>query len=268
MTMSVGFLGAGAMAEALIKGVVDSKMFEPENILISDISPERIDIMKKKYKVTAVDEKTLLEKANILVLAVKPNIFDDILPSLQKKFHQEICYVSIMAGITIDHLKKIGLESQIIRVMPNLCSLIGTGMNVLSKGKKVDPRMAETVENIFRSVGKALWMDESKMDVVTAVSGSGPAYVFRFAEAMIRAGVEHGLTENESATLVKQTFLGSANVIDHTDETMSDLVRKVSSPGGTTVAGLSILEKKNFADMVDQMIEAAKNRSKELGGNA
>ncbi len=265
MNAKVGFTGAGNMAEAIIRGVLAANILDVAHVVVSDKSQKRLAHMQDHYSIRHLSNEELLAEVDIVVIAVKPQVFESILPILQSSFRSDVCYVSIMAGVTMTKLSDIGVGAKIVRVMPNMPALIGLGMSVLSCSDNVDTKVRTRVKNIFQAVGKTLWVNESQMDVVTAVSGSGPAYVFRLAEAMIQAAVGNGLNESGANVLVKQTLKGAAELMMQSTDTPAELCHKVSSPGGTTLAGLDVLEQADLNQIMNNVVVAAKKRSEELG---
>ena len=264
--MKIGFIGAGNMAEAIIKGVLAVKVFKPEEILISDIKKDRLDYLKGSCKVAvAADSKSLIEKADVIVIAVKPKDVDAVLSGLKSSLKKDTLIVSIAAGISIKYIEdKVYPGASVIRVMPNTPALICEGMAALSKGKNVSKSQLETAMKILGATGKVVEVNEKYMDAVTAVSGSGPAYVFFFFEALSEAAVKLGLEKETADILAFNTIYGAAKMVLETKEDPSSLRNKVTSPGGTTLAALKVFEKKGFKEIVFNAVKAASDRSKEL----
>ena len=264
----IGFLGAGNMAEALIKGITSDGLFQPEDVFISDISSDRLLHMAKEYGVTvAKDNSELVSKVDILVLSVKPQIMTEALAGIKNSFKADILVISIAAGIKIKNITDILGDVAVVRVMPNTPALIGQGASALFANQKAKPVLGKARE-IFSAVGQAVIIDEEGlMDAVTAVSGSGPAYFFLLIEEMIKAGVKLGLPETVTKDLVLQTAKGAALLAQQADkngQSPDELRKKVTSPGGTTEAALNVFNEHKFAELVSAAIKQACQRGNEL----
>jgi len=258
----IGFIGGGNMAEALIKGMVQAGMKE---IIVSEPRDDRRAYLEKTYSAkTTSDNKEIVKQGAIVILAVKPQNMDDVTSEIAPFITGEKLVVSIAAGITLPYLTSRLATSKIIRVMPNTPALVQEGISVLSMCECIHDKEMALVRGIFMSVGKVLVLPEKYMDAVTALSGSGPAFVALFTEAIIAAGIKMGLTEGNSSELVIQTVIGTARLLE-TGMPPDKLREMVTSPGGTTAAGLKVFEEKGLKEMVSSVIEAAAKRSKELG---
>ncbi len=269
---TIGFIGSGNMAEALINAVTSSGLFEPRHILASDVRPERLDAVAKKYGVTTCHSNAeLAGKVGILVLSVKPQDMDGALQSIKTAVRPDALLVSIAAGIRVSRITAVLGDVAVVRVMPNTPALIGEGASALFANERAKTKL-DKVRRIFSAAGKAVVVDdEDLIDVVTAVSGSGPAYYFLLIEEMINAAVKLGLPEDVAKDLVLQTAKGAALLAveaDKNGEKPAGLRRKVTSPGGTTAAALKVLADGGFGSLVAAAIERARDRSKELSGPA
>ena len=265
---TIGFLGSGNMAEALIKGLTAKKVYKPENIFISDIRAERVRYLAEKYNVTAVEENSkLAAKVDILVLSVKPQNMAEALGSIKDSIRKDLFIVSIAAGIKTANIAGVLGDIAIVRVMPNTPALIGEGASALFANQKAKP-MLDKAMSIFTSVGKAIVVDdEDLIDAVTAVSGSGPAYYFLLMEEMIKAASELGLPDNVAKDLVLQTAKGAALLAVEAakeGESPAELRRKVTSPGGTTEAAVKVLTDGKFGPLVSAAIKQAHQKSRQL----
>ena len=266
---TIGFVGSGNMAEALIKGIIAAGVCKPENVFISDIRAERLDYLAKEYGVQKADDNAgLAAKVDILVLSVKPQNMTEALQSIKDAVKPDTLVISIAAGIKTANIAAVLGDIAIVRVMPNTPALIGEGASALFATEKAKP-MLKKAETIFSSVGKAVVVDdEDLIDAVTAVSGSGPAYYFRMMESHIKAAVNLGLPENIARELVLQTAKGAALLAagaDEKGEAVAELRRKVTSPGGTTEAALKAFEEDDKFDLLlAKAIEAARDRSQQL----
>ncbi len=264
----IGFLGGGNMAEALIKGIITAHLYSPDDIFVSDISLERLSFLSKRYHIQTTDDNAqLAKKVDILVLSVKPQKMTEALESIKDTIKPQTLFVSIAAGIKIVKISAALGDIAIIRVMPNTPALIGEGASALFANKKAIPTLKKA-ESIFAAVGEAIVVEnEDMLNVVTAVSGSGPAYYFLLTEEIIKAGIKLGLPENTAKKLALQTAKGAALLAVEAakkDESVAQLRQKVTSPGGTTEAALKALTEGEFALLIETAIKKACEKSKEL----
>jgi pyrroline-5-carboxylate reductase len=265
----LGFVGAGKMAGALLRGVLEARLYRPKEIWIADPVVEQRRSVHRRFGVgVAADNHQLVRGSRMVVLAVKPQIIDDVLAEIRGDLHASHLVVSIAAGVTLRRLSSgLGGHTRVVRTMPNTPALLGKGMSVMVRAAGVTQRDLSAAMRLFRAVGDAVEVtDEGLLDPVTGLSGSGPAYVYRFAEALIEAGVRQGLPADASRRLVFRTLEGASAMLLEAGNTPKELREMVSSPGGTTVAGLAALEQGRFADVVCGAVAAATFRSRELGG--
>jgi len=265
---TIGFVGGGNMAEALIKGIITAGVYKAEDIYVSDIREERLEYLASKYGVRrAASNSELASSVETVVLSVKPQNMADAVGSIKAAINEEVLVISIMAGKTVSSIGSVLGDVGIVRVMPNTPALIGEGASALFANDRAKP-MLEKAKLIFSSVGRAVVVDDEGMiDAVTAVSGSGPAYYFLLMEEMINAAVELGLSEAVAKELVLQTAKGSALLSVESDkkgESVGELRRKVTSPGGTTEAALGVFSEGGFGQLVGKAIGRARDRSREL----
>jgi len=264
----LGFVGGGLMAEALIKGITGAGLVKADQILVADPSSARRALLQKDYNVTAVSEATAVwAECKVVVLAVKPQVVGAVLCESREAINATHLLISIAAGIPLSVLEGAvsGRGCRVIRVMPNTPAIVLKGASALSPGQGVNPEDLAVATSIFDAVGVSFVLDESSLDAVTGLSGSGPAYVFTFIEALIDAGVKVGLARPVAQTLALQTVLGSVLLALDGTRHPAELRAMVTSPGGTTIAGLHELEKGAFRALVTNAVEAATNRSSELG---
>jgi pyrroline-5-carboxylate reductase len=264
----IGFLGAGNMAGALIKGLLAAKLYRPQDMLVSDILPAQLRKIKRAYQVEGLrDNRAVVRETHTIVLAVKPQIIDQVLAEIQPEVTKDKLFISIAAGVPLRRLEEgLGNSARVVRVMPNTPALLGKGMAVVVRGQKATPQDEKLTLTLFRGVGEALAVkDEALLDPVTGLSGSGPAYVYLFAEALIAGGVQEGLPPAVATRLTFQTLEGAVAMLKETGKSPKELRDMVTSPGGTTLAGLSRLEEGNFTTTVTAAVSAATRRSKELG---
>lgn len=261
----LGIIGCGVMATSILRGVILSDFLPGKKVLVSDISEEKLDSVDELGVYTCTNNKFVAENSEYVIIAVKPHDFEAVIGSLGGFKPEKL--ISIVAGV-----KKITIKNalgtghvKVARCMPNFPCTIGNGAIGLDmtdfNGESDD---TDFIFNVFNSVGTVVSLDESKMDAVTAISGSGPAYVFMLIDSLIDAGVKQGLTRGEAKLLAVQTVLGSAEVVQREEETLSDLILKVCSKGGTTIEAVKVLEENNFRETVAKAVDACAKRAKEL----
>jgi pyrroline-5-carboxylate reductase len=256
-----GFVGGGNMAEALIKGMTLHGM---RDIVVSEPREERRKHLEKSYGVrTTGDNREVVRAASVIVLAVKPQNMEEVLDGIGESVTPEKTVVSIAAGVTLDYLKERLRTERLVRVMPNVAALAQEGMTVMSLCECFSDREMATVRDIFMSVGKVLVMPERHINAVTALSGSGPAFISLFIEAMAEAGAGMGLREDDARILAVQTAVGTARLLDE-GLPPARLIEMVRSPGGTTAEGLRVFEQRGLRAMVSEALEAARKRAGEL----
>jgi pyrroline-5-carboxylate reductase len=266
--MKIGFIGGGNMAEAIIKGMVRrGEVTSPvhKGLLVSEPGEDRRQYLEKTYEIeTTASNKQIVSSCDIIILAVKPQNMDTVVAEISGAVTEDKTVVSIAAGITLAYLSSRLKTRKLVRVMPNTPALVQKGMTVMSLCGCFPDTTMSVVREIFTSVGEVITLPEKYMDAVTAVSGSGPAFFAFFIEAMIEGGVKIGLNETDARTLAVQTAIGTSELLE-SGMSPSKLREMVTSPGGTTAAGLMAFEEKGFKDTVSFAIEAAKNRAEELG---
>ncbi|WP_031437101.1 pyrroline-5-carboxylate reductase [Methylobacter tundripaludum] len=266
-TNKIGFIGGGNMASSLISGLIASG-HAPEQIWVSDISPDTLTALKKQLNVnTSVNNDDIINAVDVVVLAVKPQTLSAVAQSIAAQVQQKkSLVVSIAAGINQNSLSRwLGADTAIVRCMPNTPALVLTGATALHANDKVTGEQRDLAENILRAVGIALWVeDEAELDAVTAVSGSGPAYYFLLMEAMEKAALELGLTQETARLLVQQTALGAAKIALESAESPEQLRKRVTSPGGTTQRAIETFEQGGFTELVSKALHAARDRSIEM----
>jgi pyrroline-5-carboxylate reductase len=258
----IGFIGGGNMAEAMIKGMAAKGM---KDIMVAEPREERRHELTASYGVAATSSNVeVVSASSVVILAVKPQNMGSVLDEIAPAVTEEKTIVSIAAGITLAYLELRLKTKQLIRVMPNTPALVQEGMSVMSLCGCFYGPGVDTVKSILMSIGSVLVLPEEMMDAVTAVSGSGPAFFALFAEAMIAAGTGMGLSAADSSVLVTQTLLGTARLLD-TGMSPGKLRIMVTSPGGTTEAGLKVFEERKLQGVVADALEAARKRAGELG---
>lgn len=265
---SVGFLGAGNMAGALIGGVLEARLYRAADLWVTDpVAAQRRKIRLRHRVSAAPDNRELVRGSRMVVLAVKPQVLPRVFDEVRREASARQLFVSIAAGVPLRRLEEgLGLGARVIRVMPNTPALLGKGVSVLVRGTKATDADLRAAMRLFRAVGDAVAVaDERFLDAVTGLSGSGPAYVYRFAEALIEAGARQGLDPALAGRLAFGTIQGAAAMLVEGRMSPKELREMVSSPGGTTLAGLAALDRAGFMQAVTAAVSAATERSRELG---
>ncbi|HLC96160.1 MAG TPA: pyrroline-5-carboxylate reductase [Candidatus Nanoarchaeia archaeon] len=258
----IGFIGAGNMAFALAKAIKQAKL--AKSIIASDTKEERLEFVKRELKIkVTTSNKEVIRNSDIVFLSVKPQVMDIVLDDIKDSISDQII-ISIAAGIQLKKLESKLKNKKIVRVMPNTPCFVGEMAAGYTLGKKVSTIEGETVQKILSSAGIAIPLSEPDLDAVTGLSGSGPAFVARFIEALVQGGIKSGLSKETAEKLAIQTCLGTSKLLQ-TGIGIEKLVEMVSSPGGTTIAGREILENSDFKDIVSKTVQRATRRSKELG---
>ena len=261
------FLGGGQMAEAIARGVIAAGLLKPEQITASEVRPERREYLQTKVGITAVASNAeAVTHGDVILLAVKPQDTAVVLADIAQVVRPDQVIVSIAAGVPLKKLEApFSQPVPVVRVMPNTPCLVGAGMAAIARGSHATPEHEARVLGIFNATGKAVSVAEKDLDAVTGLSGSGPGYVAIVIEAMIDGGVRAGLARDTATTLAVQTVLGSAQMLSETGEHPARLKDMVTSPGGTTIAGVHALEQAGLRAAFMDAIVAATNRSRELG---
>lgn len=263
----IAFIGAGNMAEAMIAGLLHARLMRPGQLVASDIVPRRLDWLKRTYGVeTTGSNREAVEGAQVIVLAVEPQILDEVLGEIAPSIDSSVLIVSVAAGYPIARIARLlnGL-GRIVRAMPNTPSIIREGVTALTPATGLSEKDLAIVQAMFEVIGTVVVVPERSMDVVTGLSGSGPAYVYIMIEALADGGVKMGLPRETAQLLAAQTVAGAARLVLESHEHPGVLKDRVASPGGTTIAGLHELERRCFRATVISAVEAASRRSAELG---
>ncbi|MFY9175714.1 MAG: pyrroline-5-carboxylate reductase [Peptococcia bacterium] len=262
---AIGFIGGGAMAEAIIKGLL-AHGYETKQIIVSDKSGERLDYLQQSLGINvSKDNLSVVKKCAELVLAVKPQNLAELMEEIAPHCTKEHLVISIMAGISTATIEKyLSAGSRVVRVMPNTPALVGAGTTVLAAGSKATDQDLAKAQSIFRAVGSVNVLPEKLLNAVTGLSGSGPAYVYLFIEALSDAGVLAGLPRDVALELAVETVRGTAQMVSETKEHPAKLKDKVTSPAGTTIYGLLELEKSGLRGVVMEAVLAASKRAGEM----
>lgn len=278
LSYKIGFIGAGNMGEAMVGALIRADIFSPAMIMMSDVYQDRLEYMRKTYGVTVMsDNFRLFSESDIIVLAVKPQqmgqVLGDIAGQKEYRISSRKRIISIAAGILIRKIEDalyppLNEVSQknlpIIRVMPNTPALVLAAMSGMSANRHADAGDIRITRTILESMGQVVEFEEKQLDAVTGLSGSGPAYLFYLAEAMIAGGIAAGLTPQNAETLTLQTLYGAVKLLTERKEPPEVLRRKVTSPGGTTEAAIKLMETHGVGKHIAEAIVAAANRSEEL----
>jgi pyrroline-5-carboxylate reductase len=263
MDKTIGFIGCGNMAQAMIGGIVSSKLVQPEYVVVTNPSAEKLNYVKNKYEVRIASSNIELASfVDILILAVKPHIYSKVIAEIKDLIKEDVIIVTIAAGISIDFIEKsFGRNIKVVRTMPNTPALVGEGMSALCSNSQVTPDELQSVINIFESFGKTEVIEERLMDAIPAISGSSPASVYMFIEALADGGVLQGIPRNKAYKLAAQAVLGAAKMVLETGEHPGVLKDKVCSPGGTTIEAVYTLEKNNFRGAVISAMESCTEKT-------
>lgn len=267
MQKKIGFLGCGNMNQAIIHGLLSSKRVKSTDILVFDHKPDTNQQLAREWDVTAMqDAEDLVTQADFVIVGVKPPIICQLLAKIAPHLNSSTVIVSIAAGITLASLQKVLPEKQkVIRVMPNTPCLIGQGMTSISVNSYISEQELNEVKAIFQSLGKAEQVPESVIHAVTGVSGSAPAYVYLFIEAMADGAVLGGMPREQAYRFAAQTVKGAAEMVLKSGQSPAILKDKVCSPSGTTIEAISVLEKNNFRSAIIEAIRACMQKSKMMG---
>jgi pyrroline-5-carboxylate reductase len=265
MESKVVFIGAGNMAEAILSGMVAAEFCAPEKIVMTDVRPERLSVLEKEYGVNTSTQNSVVKNAEIVVLAVKPQVMADVLAGIAPVLREETLVISIAAGIPTSKIEALlGGSRRVVRVMPNTPALIGMGASAIAAGSCADLADLEVAETILSCVGVTVRVEEKDLDAVTALSGSGPAYVFYLLEGMLAAADRMGLDKRTARKLALQTVEGAARLMEDSGEDASVLREKVTSKGGTTAAAIHSMDSADVKEAIVRALIAARDRSAEL----
>jgi pyrroline-5-carboxylate reductase len=259
-------IGGGKMGSIIARGLITQKIYTAKNIIIADIDPQRLDFLRKslKTKVT-LDNQKAVSGAHVIILAVKPQNMAMTLQDISPVVAPSQTVISIAAGVTTKFIESHLTKSvRVIRVMPNTPALAGEGVAAITAGRYARAADIKKARSIFDAVGISVEVDEKLMDAVTGLSGSGPAYFFLIIEALIEAGVKTGLSRSLAKQLAAQTMLGAARLCLESDQEPAQLREMVTSPNGTTFAGLKVMESNNIRKIMVATVQAATKRSREL----
>jgi pyrroline-5-carboxylate reductase len=266
-TRRLGFLGAGNMAAALIKGLLHGQVMPAERITASDVKAERLEQLHAAHGIrTTTDNHALLRESDVLVLSVKPQVIDKVLTEIGAEVRPDQLVISVAAGVPVEALEgRLPAGSRVVRAMPNTPATVQAGATAIAAGAHASADDLRIARELFEAVGRVVVLEESLLDAVTGLSGSGPAYLMLIIEALADGGVKVGLHRDTALLLAAQTVFGSAKLLLETGEHPGRLKDMVTSPGGTAIAGLHTLESGALRKTLIDAVEAATKRSIELG---
>jgi len=262
--MKLGFIGAGNMAGAILGGVLQKGIYAPEDIIMADPMAGQLDHIKARGVQVTTDNTAAARWAELLILAIKPQVYDAVLPGLSGAVSGKYV-VSIAPGITTEYLRRSLPGADIIRVMPNTPLLVGMGATAIARPEHCSEAMFETVQHIFASAGEIAVIPESQMDAIIAVSGSSPAFFFRMIDAMVTEAERQGIDPELAMRMAARTMEGAANMLLGSGKTAKELTVQVCSPGGTTLAALSAFDERDFEGLIAEAMNRCTLRSKQLG---
>lgn len=264
---TIAFIGAGNMAGALIRGLVRTATVPAEQIIAADPDAARRQALEDELDIrTSGENAEAIEEASVVILATKPQVFREILPGVATALRPDTLLISVAAGIPTRMVERaLPSGTRVIRTMPNTPALVGAGATAIAAGSQATEEDLDLAEELFRSVGISVRVPEAQLDAVTGLSGSGPAYVFAMVEALREAGIREGLSDEDALQLSSQTVFGASRLLRDTKESPGVLRERVTSPGGTTRAGLDALEAAGFSEAIIGAVRAATRRSVELG---
>lgn len=266
MNQKVGFIGCGKMAQAMMEGMIKSNIVQPGSIMASALTEETLRSVKETYKIlVSSNNKEVAEHADILILAIKPNIYEAILNEIAGSVDDQKVIITIAAGISLEYIESFfQTKMKVVRSMPNTPSLVGEGMTAICHNQQVDHEDLERVLLLFNSFGKTEVMAEELMDAIPAISGSSPAYVYMFIEALADGGVKQGIPRKQAYRLAAQAVLGAAKMVLETERHPGELKDDVCTPGGATIEAVAALEQEKFRSAILIAMDHCTKRTKQL----
>jgi len=266
MEKTIGFIGCGNMGKAMVEGIMKAKMVDGEHMIVSNAHPEKLQQLGSVYDFYISDNETVARYADILILAVKPYMYASILAEIREFVKEDAILVDIAAGITIaDVQNMMQCPCKVVKAMPNTPALVSEGMSAISFAAGISEEERECILSLFESFGKVCVVEEHLMDAVAATSGSSPAYVFMFMEALADGAVLLGIPRKDAYRFVAQTVLGSAKMLLETGMHPGELKDMVCSPGGTTIEALAKLEEKGMRSAMIEAMRVCAEKSKAMG---
>jgi pyrroline-5-carboxylate reductase len=266
LNKKIGFIGAGKMAQAMIEGIIKSQLIPKENVMASANSEKTIEIIEKTYGIfTTLNNRDIAGYADILILAVKPELYVNVIKEIKNEIKPSAIIITIAAGISLMDIEQtFGFQVKAVRTMPNTPSLVGEGMSAICANTYLDESEISEVERLFHTFSKTERLDEKLMDAVPAISGSSPAYVYMLIEAMADGGVRQGIPREQAYRLAAQAVLGAAKMVLETGKHPGELKDNVCTPGGATIEAVVTLEEKQFRGSITAAMESCTNKVKNL----
>jgi pyrroline-5-carboxylate reductase len=264
----IAIVGAGSMAEAFISGIVENELIDKKNVWVTNHSnEERLSSLRERYDIRSTyDLKALFAGADIVMLAMKPKDAATAIQAIRNYLTENMLVVSVLAGVSMDTIETLAKRSlAIVRSMPNTSAAVGKSATAIAVNKRVTNEQIETTRNLFDTVGLTSFVEEEQLDAVTGLSGSGPAYIYYLIEAMEKSAVEVGLEKEMASQLIVQTLIGAAEMVKNSSKSSTQLRKDVTSPGGTTEAGIKVLEENEVQQAFISCIKAATAQSKKMG---
>lgn len=265
---TITFLGAGSVAEAILGGLISKQIVQPEQITVTNLQDqEKLTRLAGTYHVNTTSNRLeAVRRADIIILAMKPKHVKEALEEVQAATHPDQLFVSVLAGIPTDYMESLLKgKASVIRTMPNTSAKVGASATAISKGAYANDEQLQVVKALFAAIGTVTVVEEEKLDAVTGLAGSGPAYFYYLIEAMEKAAIDNGLTKEEASALITQTVIGVGQRLQKTEKSAKELYEEVMSPNGTTEAGIGVLQEYHMQDVMEKAIAQAIARSKELG---
>ena len=262
----IGFIGAGNMAGAIIGGIIKSNLVESQNVIASAKTMTNLNKLKDEYNINVtLDAREVVKNSDIVFIAVKPNVYDSVLEEVKELITEDKIIVTIAAGKTIESVENIiGCDKKVVRTMPNTPALVNEGMTALCPNKNINDDELNEIVSIFNSFGKCEIVKEGLIDAVIGVSGSSPAYVFMFIEALADGAVKAGMQREQAYKFAAQSVMGSAKMVLESEKHPGELKDMVCSPGGTTIEAVAVLEENNMRASIIKAVTAAVDKSKEM----
>lgn len=261
-------VGAGSMAESFISGIVENELIDKKNVWVTNHSnEERLNSLRERYGIRSTyDLKALFDGADIVMLAMKPKDSATAIQAIRNYLTENMLLISVLAGVSMDTIETLARKSlAIVRSMPNTSAAVGKSATAIAVNKRVTNEQLETTRNLFDTVGLTSFVEEEQLDAVTGLSGSGPAYIYYLIEAMEKSAVEVGLEKEMASQLIVQTLIGAAEMVKNSSKSSTQLRKDVTSPGGTTEAGMKVLEENGVQQAFISCIKAATAQSKKMG---
>ena len=264
MSIQLSMIGGGVMGEALLSRLLAQKIYQPQQVLVSEPQLQRRTFLTQQYGVETTADNQATVAASVLLLAIKPQVFDQVVEQLGKRNPDQVV-LSILAGVPLQRLEAAFPNQPVVRSMPNTPATVGSGMTAIALGQQANADHLQLAQRIFGAVGEVVEVSEALLDAVTGLSGSGPGYVAVMVEALIDGGVAAGLPRTIATQLAIQTVWGTADLLKTKGIHPAQLKDQVTSPGGTTIAGIACLEQAGFRSALIEAVKAASRRSRELG---